>query len=75
MHWALMDDGREVVVDTARQQTRKVIRWKQDTDTRTVGEHFLAPGFVNVLLGGTWHTVKESRLKKAEYGNPFGALR
>lgn len=65
MNYAHLDDGRKVVVDTSRQQTRMVGK----------EEFFLDPAYVNVLLDGYWQCVKKSRLKKAEYGNPWAGVR
>lgn len=63
MKWAHLDDGRAVVVDSSREQTRQV-------GGKTF---FLAPAYVNVLLEGRWQTVRRSRLKDAEYGHPYQA--
>lgn len=62
MYNAMLDDGRVVVVDTTRSQTRKV-----------KGEDFFIDQnlHVNALLDGKWQVVRVSRLKKLEYGNPF----
>ena len=73
MNYALLDDGRKVVVDSARNQTRTVTI---STDKCfTTGEFFLAPAYVSVLLDGGWQAVKRSRLKPAEYGSPFMLLK
>jgi hypothetical protein len=65
MNFAILDDGRKVVVDSSRNQTRMV----------GGKEFFLGLKYVNVLLDGGWQTVKKERLKPAEYGSPFTALR
>lgn len=64
MNYAQLDDGRRVIVDTSRVQTRMV----EDK------EFFLDPGHTLVLLEGRWQVVRKSRLKIAHYGNPFGVL-
>lgn len=65
MYNAQLDDGRVVIVDTARDQTRSV----------GGADHFIDPQhYVRVLLDGGWQTVRSKRLKKMEYGNPFKAI-
>lgn len=65
MNFALLDDGRRVIVDSSRNQTRVV-----------GGQEFFLPlNYVNVLLEGSWQAVKKSRLKAKEYGSPFMAMR
>ncbi len=64
MHYAHMKDSRKVIVDTSQQQTR-LVEGK---------EYFVESGYTSVWLGGGWQTVKDSNLKKAEYGSPFGNL-
>ncbi len=65
MNYAYLDDGRRVIVDTSRVQTRMV----------GDEEFFLDPEHALVLLEGLWQVVRRSRLKTAHYGNPFGELR
>jgi len=61
---AVMDDGRQVIVDSSREKTRQVN-----------GETFyLTPGYVNVFLDGGWQTVRAERLKDLGYGSPFEGL-
>ena len=64
MYYATLDDGRGVIVDTSREMTRMV----------GGAEFFLAPAYVNVLLDGSWQTVKKQRLKKAADETPYGGL-
>ena len=66
MNMAIMkDDGRQVIVDTSREQVRYV---KGE-------EFFLSPDHVNVLLEGGWQTMRRKRLRNMEYGSPFGVLK
>ena len=65
MNLAMMDDGRQVVVDSARNQVRLV-------DGK---EFFVSPAHVTVLLEGGWQVLRQNRLRHMEYGNPFGGLR
>ncbi len=66
MYWNVLDDGRQVIVDTSQQQTRQV----------GDEEFFLDPAYVNVLLDGKWQYVKKSRLGKVvSADNPFGPMR
>ena len=64
MTYAILDDGRKVIVDTARGPVR-IVGGK---------EHFIGPNYVNVFLDGGWQTVRKDRLKPVEYGSPFEAL-
>lgn len=68
MKWGQMDDGRRVIVDTARIQKRKI------TTQLGTGEYHIDEAYVNVLLDGRWQTVKKSRIKPAVFGSPFGEL-
>ena len=61
----LKDDGRQVIVDSSRNQVRHV----------SGEEFFLLPEYVNVLLEGGWQTMRQSRLRNMEYGSPWGQLR
>jgi hypothetical protein len=61
----MLDDGRQVVVDSSRDQTRVV----------EGEEFFVSPGHVVVLLEGGWQVIRRKRLRNMEYGSPFGALR
>ena len=65
MNLAMLDDGRQALVDSSREQVRYV-----DGE-----EFFLLPEYVNVLLEGGWQTMKRSRLRNMEYGSPWGQLR
>lgn len=65
MNWAMLDDTRRVIVDTARNPIRKV----------KGNEFFVDPAYANVLLDGGWQTVRRSRLKNLGYGSPFEELR
>ena len=63
MYLALLDDGRYVIVTNGA--------------TRKVGEKefFLLPAYTEVILEGGFQVVRRDRLKPAQYGTPFEALR
>ena len=63
MYFALLDDGRQVIVTNG--------------PTRKVGqeEFFLLPAYIEVILEGGFQVVRKDRLKPAQYGTPFEALR
>jgi hypothetical protein len=63
MNYSHLDDGRLVIVDSARKQT--AVHTAEPCP----------PGYVNVLLDGHWQTVKRSRLKAAFFGSPFGGIK
>ena len=65
MNWAHLDDGRLILVDSSRQQTRNV----------GGKDFFLSLNYVNVLLEGSWQVVKKDRLRPAEFGSPFTVLK
>lgn len=65
MHYALLDDGRRVIVDTPKQPTRKV-------GSQTF---FLDAGYTPILLDGGWQVVRSNRLKNIGWGSPFDSLR
>ncbi len=65
MNLGMTDDGRQVVVDSSRDQTRTV-----DGE-----EFFVSPAHVVVLLEGGWQVMRRKRLRTMEYGSPFGQLR
>lgn len=56
MNWAKLDDGREVIVDSARSQWRMVRGEPERIGTK----------HVTVLLNGTWQVVAKSRLKSSD---------
>lgn len=62
MYWAILDDGRQVIVMTGK--------------TRLVSgkEYFLTHEYVEVILDGGLQIVRKSRLKPAEYGSPFASI-
>lgn len=66
MHYARLDDGRRVIVNTAKQITRKVKGKEFFVDTNKHTE---------VLLDGGWQVVQSGRLKNEGYGSPFERLR
>ena len=64
MHYARLDDGRKVIVNTAGTLTREV-----------AGEQFFVPnGYREGHLDGGWQIVRASRLKNVGYGSPFEEL-
>jgi hypothetical protein len=69
MNYAHLDDGRLVIVDSARNQKRKI------TTQLGTGEYHIDKAYVNALLDGHWQTVKRSRLKAAHFGSPFGGIK
>lgn len=63
MYWGILDDGRQVVVMSG--------------GIRMVGEKefFILPSHTQVILDGGFQIVRKDRLKPAQYGTPFEALR
>jgi hypothetical protein len=69
MYWALLKDGRQVVVNTARKTERKVTSPEGITHQEQVGNQHR-----QVWLEHGWQTVHSSNLKPLEPTNPFNVL-
>ena len=74
MHYARLDDGRRVIVNTATQPTRKVTI--HTNKCYGVQQFFVdTQKYTEVLLDGGWQVVHNSRLKNEGFGSPFERLR
>ena len=65
MYWALLKDGRKVVVNTARKTTRLV-----SGEPERIGNQHR-----ELLLDGGWQVMHSSDLRPLDPANPFALLR
>lgn len=65
MHYAKLNDGRQVIVDTSSNPVRRV---KGE-------EFFVDSNYREVLLGGGWQIVRVDNMKNTGFGSPFEGLR
>jgi len=69
MHWATLDDGRTVVVHPPHPSSPIMRKVKGE-------EYFVDPdAYSEVLLEGSWHIIRNSRLRKLVFGHPFEVLK